>query len=112
MLEEQGLSSRIAADADSAFADSMPAAYREAFTPEQVREQMPAEELDRRQRHQDLLAGRGSPHDRIAGDDDPFRKLRLDGKEQPARPRGAHPLARRGGGGGAGRRFGQPGRSR
>jgi UTP:GlnB (protein PII) uridylyltransferase len=38
MLEEQGISSRVAADGDNAFVDSMPAAYREAFTPEQIRE--------------------------------------------------------------------------
>jgi [protein-PII] uridylyltransferase len=41
MLDESGISARAADDAREAeerFADSMPAAYREAFTPEQVRE--------------------------------------------------------------------------
>ena len=52
-----------------------------------VRQQMPAEQLDRRQRHQDLLAAAGAPHDRVAGDDDAFRQLALDREQQPLRPR-------------------------
>jgi UTP:GlnB (protein PII) uridylyltransferase len=38
MLEEQGYSGRVVEEADRAFSDSMPAVYREAFTPEQIGE--------------------------------------------------------------------------